>query len=128
MKKSRLQFLITGDLLAIAILTMIGFATHEEVGLSFVPRMLAIFVPLALSWAAAAWVMRLYEPGITSDPRQLWRPLVAVLFAGPLAVVLRGFLLNAVVIPIFALVLSATAALGMLIWRAIWRWLENKLT
>ena len=45
---------------------------------------------------------------------------VAMLFAGPLAVVLRGLILNAPIIPIFAVVLSATSALGMMIWRGIY--------
>jgi hypothetical protein len=40
-----------------------------------------------------------------------------MLFAGPLAALLRGLILNASIIPVFAVVLSATSALGMLIWR-----------
>jgi hypothetical protein len=43
-----------------------------------------------------------------------------MIFAASLAAVLRGFLLNAPVIPIFAAVLAATSALGMVIWRWIW--------
>jgi hypothetical protein len=35
-----------------------------------------------------------------------------MIFAAPLAAVLRGFLLNAPVIPIFAAVLAATSAVG----------------
>jgi hypothetical protein len=45
---------------------------------------------------------------------------LAMLFAGPLAVVLRGLILNAPIIPIFAVVLSATSALGLVIWRTLY--------
>ena len=51
---------------------------------------------------------------------------LAMLFAGPLAVVLRGLILNAPIIPIFAVVLSATSALGMMIWRMLYFLLSQK--
>jgi len=50
---------------------------------------------------------------------------MAMLFAGPLAVVLRGLILNAPIIPIFAVVLSATSAVGMMIWRGIYLLLKR---
>jgi hypothetical protein len=40
--------------------------------------------------------------------------------AAPLAAVLRGFLLNAPVIPIFAAVLALVSASGMVSWRAVY--------
>jgi len=126
MKITRYQALVSGDLFAIAVVTVIGFATHNETGLEFLPRMSATFISLAVSWFAAASVFKLFEPAITCDPRQLWRPLAALVFAGPLATVLRGFWLNTVVIPIFALVLTATSALGMLIWRSVWVWFVKR--
>jgi hypothetical protein len=47
-------------------------------------------------------------------------------FAGPLAVVLRGFILNAPIIPLFAAILSGTFALGMVIWRALYFFLNRR--
>ena len=114
------SILILGDLLAIAIITIIGFATHGEAGLSFLPRMAAIFFPLSISWFLLAPSLGLFQRETVSNPRQLWRPALAAFFAAPLAAVLRGFLLNAPIIPIFAVVLAATSALGMFIWRLIW--------
>jgi hypothetical protein len=61
-----------------------------------------------------------------SNPSQLWRPALTAIFAAPLAAVLRGFILNAPVIPIFAAVLAGTSALGMLVWRLIWYWLVRR--
>ena len=118
MKKTTL--LILGDLLAIALVTVIGFATHGEAGLSFLPRMAAAFFPVSLTWFALAPALGLFRVENVSEPKQLWRPVLAMIFAAPLAAVLRGLLLNAPIIPIFAVVLSSTSAFGMLVWRAIY--------
>lgn len=117
--------LYAGDLLAIAALTLFGFATHGETGLFFLPRMLALFVPLVLSWFLLAPALGLFRPEIAVDRKQLWRPALAALFAAPLAAVMRGFLLNAPILPIFAAVLAATSALGMLLWRFVYSWLQR---
>ena len=82
--------LFAGDTLSIAALTLIGFATHGESDLSFVPRMGAFFMPLVLSWFLLAPALGLFRQEVTSDPKQLWRAALAALFAAPLAAVLRG--------------------------------------
>jgi hypothetical protein len=112
--------LILGDTLAIALLTIIGFATHNEADVSFLPRMAALFFPLSLSWFLLAPSMRLFQPETTSNLKQLWRPALAGLFAAPFGAMLRGFILNAPIIPIFVAVLAAVAALGMVIWRGLY--------
>lgn len=118
--------LILGDILAIAIVTVIGFVTHRETSLTFLPRMAALFFPLVVCWFLLAPALGLFHQDRIISPRQLWRPVWAGLFAGPLAVVLRGFLLNAPIIPIFAAVLAGTFALGMLIWRALFFFLNRR--
>jgi hypothetical protein len=45
-----------------------------------------------------------------------------MLFAAPLVAVLRGFILDTAIIPIFALVLGSTSALGMVVWRVFYLW------
>lgn len=112
--------LILGDLFAIAIVTVIGFATHDKADLALLPRMLATFLPLTAAWLLTAPWLGLFDEKITANPRQLWRPVLAMLLAGPLAAVLRAFWLGGVVIPIFAVVLSGSAGLGMFAWRALW--------
>jgi len=111
--------LILGDTLTIAFVTIIGFVSHGESGLSFLPRMAAIFFPLSVSWFLLAPAMGLFQQGTASNPKQLWRPALTALFAAPLAAVLRAFILNAPVIPIFAVVLGVTMALGIVIWRVL---------
>lgn len=112
--------LILGDILAIVIVTVVGFATHGEVGLSFLPRMAALFFPLVVAWFLLAPALGLFQQEMTSHPGQLWRPAWAGLFAAPLALVPRGFILNAPILPLFAAILAGTFALGMVIWRAVW--------
>jgi hypothetical protein len=111
--------LIIGDTLALLITTIIGFVTHGEGNLSFLPRFLAAFMPLVIAWFLLAPWFGLFQPGITSNPKQLWRPVLAMIFAAPLAVIFRGLILNAPIIPIFAIVFGATSAFGMVIWRGI---------
>ncbi|HEX5807141.1 MAG TPA: DUF3054 family protein [Anaerolineales bacterium] len=125
MRKSTL-ILVLGDILAIAILTVVGFATHGETELSFLPRMAALFFPLCVSWFLLAPALRLFQPETTANLNQLWRAALAALFAAPLATVLRGFLLNAPIIPIFAAVLAGVAALGMVIWRVVYLLLSRR--
>ena len=121
------RILILGDTLAIAFVTIIGFVSHGESGLSFLPRMAAIFFPLFISWFVLAQVTGLFEQGTTSNPKQLWRPALSAIFAASLATVLRGFLLKAPVIPIFAVVLGITFALGMVIWRGTYLLLNHRM-
>ena len=117
MKRS---ILILGDIVAILITTLVGFVTHGEADASFLPRMAAIFFPLAVTWFMLSPSLGLFQPEITSSAKQLWRPVLAMVFAASLAAVLRGLLLNAPIIPLFAVVLSLTSAFGLLVWRIIY--------
>jgi hypothetical protein len=120
------SILILGDILAIGLITLIGFATHGETDLSFLPRMAATFFPLVIGWFLLAPRLGLFHDEVIHNARQLWRPALAALFAAPLAAVLRGLMLNAPIIPIFAIVLGVASALGMVIWRALYFLLDRK--
>ena len=123
MKKS---ILITGDILAILITTLVGFATHNELKAEFLLRMVAAIVPLTVVWFLLAPWFGLFQPEITSNPKQLWRLVLAMIFAAPLAVVFRGLILNSAILPIFAVVFGATSAFGMVVWRGIYFLLNRK--
>ena len=123
---NRKWILYAGDTVALAITTFIGFATHGEADLAFLPRMAAAFFPLLISWFLLASFVGLFQDQRFDQARQLWRPALTALFAAPLAAVLRGFLLNAPVIPVFAAVLAATTAVGMALWRGIFFLLNRK--
>ena len=118
--------LVLGDILAILIVTIIGFASHGEAGLSFLPRMVATFFPLVIAWFFLAPFVGLFQAENTSHAKQLWRPVLAMIFAASLAAVLRGLILNAPIIPIFVVVLGATSAFGMLVWRGIYLFFNHR--
>jgi hypothetical protein len=117
---NRRVLLILGDILALAVITLIGFANHNELVLFPYYRMLASFLPLVAGWFLIAPWLGLFKPEINSSPRQLWRPLLAMVLAAPLAGFLRALMLNSLVIPLFVLLLGGSAALGMLVWRVLW--------
>ena len=112
--------LLLGDTLVIAILTFIGFATHGEGDVSFIPRMATTFVPLLLGWFLLAPWFGLFDEQVVSNPKLLWRVLLAMFFVAPLATILRSALLHSAALPIFTLILGSTNGLGIWIWRGIY--------
>ena len=114
------NILILGDILALAVVTVIGFVTHGELGLEYLPRMAAAFFPLAATWWILAPRFDLFSPQVASDLKTIGRPVLAVLFAAPLALVFRGLFLNAPIIPVFAVVFTLTSAFGVVVWRIIY--------
>ena len=120
--------LISGDIFVLALVTVIGFASHGDLTTSFMLRMAAVFVPLAIGWLLLAPPMGLFQEAITKSASQLWRPAFVMVFAGSLAAILRGILLKAAVSPTFAIVLSGTAAVGLTLWRLLWTLLKRQGT
>lgn len=116
--------IVIGDIIAIAILTIIGFATHDEMDISYLPRMAASFLPVLLAWFVLAPWFGLFDKAVISNPNTLLRIPLVFLFAAPLAVIIRSVVLAIPVIPMFALVLGSTNLLGML----VWRWLLGFIT
>jgi len=112
--------LILGDGLALAIVTIIGFASHRETNPSNAPCMLTTFLSLLAGWFLIAPWLGVFDEHIVSDPKQLWRLALAMLLAAPLTAVLRAALLNSVALPLFTLILGCSAALSMLAWRVVW--------
>jgi hypothetical protein len=118
--------LIAGDILALAVITVIGFASHGETDISYIPRMFTTFIPLVVSWFLIAPWLGTFNAQITSDPKQLWRPPLAMFLASPMTTILRAAMLNAVALPLFAIILGGSAALGMLVWRGLYLWWQKK--
>lgn len=120
------KMLFISDAVAIALVTFAGFAFHGETDASILPRFLLSYVPLTVAWFIIAPLLGLYQPEITSNPKQLWRPALAMIFAAPLAALARANILGSMVIPVFANVLAATSALGMVVWRGIYLFMKTK--
>lgn len=123
--KKRLALLFTGDVLALALVTLIGFASHGELN-SAGKRMLTTFFPLLAGWLLTGPALGAYDLDRVTEPRLLWRPAWAMFLGGAVAAGLRGWWLNAPIIPIFLFVLSSVGAVGMLLWRGLVLWLLRR--
>lgn len=123
MKKDGL-FLIVGDFFALAIVTIVGFVTHGEGSLEYLPHMAAAFFPLLITWLILGPWFELFDPA-SLDLKTLGRVLLAVIFAAPLALIFRGLLLNVPILPIFAVVFTLTSAFGLVIWRGIYYFIKK---
>ena len=118
--------LIGGDILALGIITVIGFASHGKTEFSFIPRMFTTFIPLVVSWFLIAPWLGLFNEKTTSESKQLWRSPLAMLLAAPMASFLRAAFLNSVALPLFTLILGGSAAIGMFIWRGAYTWINRR--
>jgi hypothetical protein len=117
--RRRQLILLAGDLIVLVAVTAVGFASHGTLG-SAGERILATFVPLVAAWFMVAPFLGAYDVNRAEDLRQLWRPFWAMVLAGPMAALLRGFLLNSPILPIFVVVLGGISALSILGWRLIY--------
>ncbi|MGC8855593.1 MAG: DUF3054 family protein [Anaerolineae bacterium] len=123
---SKRTILILGDILLLALITIIGFASHGETSLTLLPRMLTTFLPLLAGWFLLAPWFGLFDSQVTAQAKQLWRPALAMLLAAPLVAILRAAMLNTVALPLFTLILGSSAALGITLWRALFWWWNRR--
>jgi hypothetical protein len=119
--------LILGDILALATITVIGFASHGETDISYVPRMFTTFLPLVVSWFLIAPWLDLFKTRTVLNAKQLWRPPMAMLLAAPMTAILRATMLSTVALPLFTIILGGSAAIGMLVWRGVWVWVNHNV-
>lgn len=118
--------LILGDFLAFLVITIIGFASHNS---QFdLMRILAIWLPLCFAWYLTAPLLGLWKPVQPSLLKNWWKIIWATVLSVPLAVVVRGFILNTPTIGTFVLVMIATSVAGLFVWRLIWFFIQKKVT
>lgn len=118
--------LILGDIISLAILTVIGFATHGETGFSFLPRMGVIWLPMLFGWFVLSPWFGLSDEQVIISPRNLWRIILVMLFVAPLAATVRAALLGAAMLPLFPLILGGSNAIGMMVWRWIYIFIARR--
>lgn len=120
------NILILGDIITLALITLIGFVSHGESDLSFLPRFFAALIPLLISWFGfIRWVGLLNEEIVSESKNLLCIPL-AMLFVIPLAAFGRGLILNSPIQPMFVIAFFGTNTIGILIWRVIYIFIANK--
>ncbi len=118
------NLLIIGDFSTFLVVTLIGFANHNS---QFdLLRMLANWLPLCLAWGMAAPILGLWNINQIPLQKSWWRIIWAAILSVPLAVVIRGFILNTPTIGIFVVVMVAFSIVGLLIWRLIWQLFLNR--
>lgn len=110
--------LILLDGVILLLVTFLGFATHATSLAG--GRWLTTFLPMLMGWLLAGWLGGLFHPQFNTELRSIWKVLPAAALAAPLAAVLRGLWLQNVVMPVFALVMMAFSALGLLMGRLFW--------
>jgi hypothetical protein len=110
--------LFIGDIIIFAIVTILGFASHDTLGTAGF-RMLTTFVPVVLAWLLIAPHLSVYDIDVVIRFRGLWRPPWAMVLAAPMAAFLRGAWLGTAIIPVFVVVIGGVNALAILIWRMI---------
>lgn len=113
--------LIAGDIITLAIVTIIGFASHGTADTAG-SRMLTTFIPLVAAWLLIAPYLKVYDRNIVLEGSQLWRPLWAMVLAAPMAAWLRGLMLSSPILPVFVVILGGVSAAAILIWRGLY-WL-----
>lgn len=121
MKSARIMGVLAGDVIILALVTLAGFASHNELGTAGF-RVLTTFIPLLVAWLLVGPHLRVYDLWSLNHPSQLWRPFWAMVLAAPLAGWMRGVWLNAPIQPVFVLVLGGISSLALLAWRSLY-WL-----
>ena len=114
-----------GDIVTIALVTIVGFASHDELG-SAGSRMLTTFIPLLIAWILIAPHLKVFEIDMIRDWKQLWRPFWAMVLAAPFAAWLRGAWLGTPILPIFVFILGGVSAIALLLWRSIYWWIYQQ--
>ncbi len=121
--KNRFWWLLAGDVLVLALVTVFGFARHGSLG-SAGSRMLTTFFPLVLTWLLLGPHMGVFDEARNRDLRQVWRPFWAMVLGAPLAAFFRGVLLGLPIQTVFVVVLGGVSALALAFWRLLfWFWL-----
>jgi asparagine N-glycosylation enzyme membrane subunit Stt3 len=109
--------LVLGDAASLAVITAFGFAIHQEFEAVRSSRFLATYLSFLAAWLVTAAGLGALDPDRADDPRQLWRPAVAVLVATPIAAVLRSAWLGTPPVAVFILVMAAVSLVSLGLWR-----------
>lgn len=121
MSNLRMVVLIIGDTITLGLVTLYGFASHDELETAGL-RLLTTFLPLVFAWILISPHLGLFDSQRLEEPRQLWRSFWAMVLAAPLAAWMRGAWLKTPIQPIFVVIIGGFSALAILAWRSLF-WL-----
>jgi hypothetical protein len=123
------MILFIGDALVLALMTVVGFASHDLIGSGGGTglRMLTTFLPFLAAWLLVAPHVGAFNPGYVTDTRQLWRPFWAMVLAAPFGALLRGVWLGTPILPVFVVVVGGLNALALLAWRTVYLLIASRM-
>ena len=109
---------LVGDAIVLAVLTVIGFASHAT--LDEVPRLITTYLAFFVAWMAVAPWFGLFQEPIAVATRQVWRVGWAWVVAAPLGALLRSILLGRGTVDVtFVLVTIIINGLALVAWRLV---------
>lgn len=118
MKRTALKrWAIIGDVIVLASLTLVGFATHGTLG--NIGRVLVTLTAFLVAWAAAAPWLASYRDDTIVDVRSVWKPFWAWMLAAPFGAALRALVLDIAITPVFVFVSIAVNGAGLIVWRLL---------
>lgn len=121
--------LILGDVLVFLIFSAIGRRSHgEAAGLNALLQIAVTAAPFAAAWfLVSPWFGAFRRRVVTEPKTMVVRTLLAWLAAWPLAMALRGILVDHAIPPwTFGLITLITNTILLLLWRAPLAWLVKQ--
>lgn len=124
MSSAALQLLI-GDIVAILLFATLGRGAHSmELGLAGI---LNTAFPFLIMWLLVAWLLGGYRPAAYENPgKAAVRAIVLVLVAGPLALLLRSFILSRPIVITFAIISVSTNLILLTLWRTAFAFFRGR--
>jgi hypothetical protein len=116
--------LVVGDIVIFMFFAFTGRETHAPGDANLIVNALPTLLTFLIVWFAIAAPGRVYRSGVIANPRSaLLRTLIAWLIAAPIAIVVRGILLNRTAIPWqFVAVTMGLVGTLLLLWHGGLAW------
>ncbi len=117
--------LVVGDTITLLVVTLVGFSSHQSLATAGV-RIFSTFIPWTVSWFLIAPLLGVFEDSKSTDYKQLWRPVWALVLASPFAGFLRAIWLAQEMLPLFPVIMGGSAAIGIVLFRLFYIYSRRK--
>jgi hypothetical protein len=114
-----IRIALIGDIGVYLLATILGFLSHAGESDPTLNRMAATFLPFLGAWIIIAPWLGAYSPQAIGDPKSIWRPTLASLYAAPIGAFGRSLWLGSATFPLFTIIMAGVTAVLILLWRAL---------
>jgi hypothetical protein len=124
----RIAILVIGDIIVFLVFAAIGRRSHgEAAGLDSLLQIALTAAPFAAGWFIVSPFVGAFREELANQPHKMaWRTLLSWVASWPLAMILRGALVDHGVPPAtFATITLVTNAILLLVWRVPYAWLRG---